>query len=49
MPRRQHPVSGAGIFDVQLAATILGNGVARIYTFDRLHFERFDELEVLTP
>ena len=46
---RRHPVTRSDIFDVQLAATMLGNGVTKIYTFDRSHFERFDELEVLTP
>ncbi len=46
---RRHPVTRSDIFDVQLAATMLGNGVTKIYTFDRSHFERFDEIEVLTP
>lgn len=46
---RQHPVTGGAVFDAQLAATMLGNGIPRIYTFDRSHFERFAELEVLTP
>jgi uncharacterized protein len=46
---RKYAVVRGAIFDVQLAATMLANGVSRIYTFDRLHFERFDELEVLTP
>jgi toxin-antitoxin system PIN domain toxin len=45
----QHPVRGGELFDVQLAATLLGNGVTRIYTYDRPHFERFTELDVLTP
>ena len=46
---RQHPVTGGAVFDAQLAATMLGNGIATIYTFDRSHFERYEELEVLTP
>ena len=46
---RRHPVTGGAIFDAQLAATMLGHGVLRLYTFDRSHFERFEELEVLTP
>ena len=33
----------------ELAATLLGNGVSRIYTYDRAHFENFNELEVLVP
>jgi predicted nucleic acid-binding protein len=32
-----------------LVATMLGNGVRTIYTFNREHFERFDEIDVLTP
>ena len=46
---RQHPATGATIFDYQIVATMLGNGVTRIYTFDRAHFERFRQLEMLTP
>ena len=46
---QQHPVTGGAVFDAQLAATMLGNGIARMYTFDRSHFERYEELEVLTP
>jgi hypothetical protein len=30
-------------------AAMLGNGVRRIYTFNRTHFEAFPEIEVLTP
>ncbi len=40
---------GGRIFDVQLAATMLANGVRRIHTFNRSDFERFPDLEVLTP
>ena len=46
---RQHPVVGSTVFDVQLVATMLGNGVRRIYTFDSSHFAQFGEIEVLTP
>jgi len=46
---RQHPVTGGAVFDLQLVATMLGNGVSKIYTFDRSHFERFNEIEVLRP
>ncbi len=46
---REHAITRGAIFDAQLAATMLGNGVSKIYTFDRSHFERFAELEVLTP
>lgn len=46
---RRSPVTGADVFDLQLAATMLANGVARIYTFNGGDFEAFPELEVVTP
>jgi predicted nucleic acid-binding protein len=46
---RHHPVSGRKIFDVQLVATLLANGVRKLYTFNRTDFEPFAEIEVLTP
>ena len=46
---RSHPVKGNGVFDLQLVAMMLGNGVRKIHTFNRAHFERFPEIEVLTP
>jgi len=46
---RKYPVTRGAIFDLQLLATMLGNGVKTIYTFNRQHFDRFDEIEVLTP
>ena len=46
---RQHPVTGSDIFDVQLVATMLGNGVSQIYTYNRKDFEKFSEIDVLTP
>jgi hypothetical protein len=46
---RRRPVQGRAIFDLQLVATMLGNDVRRIYTFNRRDFEAFSELEVLTP
>jgi predicted nucleic acid-binding protein len=46
---RQRPVIGPAVFDLQIAATMLGNGVRRIYTFNRADFERIPGLEVLTP
>ena len=44
-----HPVTRARIFDVQLVATMLGNDVRRIYTFNVRDFVPFTELEVLRP
>ena len=46
---RKYPVTRGAVFDLQLLATMLGNGVRTIYTFNRQHFERFDEIDVLTP
>lgn len=39
---RQH------IFDLQLVATMLINGVTCIYTFNANHFSRYQEIEVIT-
>ncbi len=44
-----HRVTGANVFDLQLAATMIENGVKRIYTYNRADFEIVRELEVLTP
>jgi hypothetical protein len=30
----RHAVEGAGVFDLQIVATMLANGVPRIYTFN---------------
>ena len=46
---RRHPVTGGAIYDLQLAATMLGNGIHRIYTYNRPDFEPIDGVEVLTP
>ena len=46
---RQHPLTGRQVFDAQLAATMLGNGITRLYTFNHTDFERFPRIEVLTP
>jgi toxin-antitoxin system PIN domain toxin len=46
---RQAPVSGAKVFDVQLVAAMLGNGVTRIYTYNVADFQSFSQLQVLTP
>lgn len=46
---RRHPVAGRHIFDVELAACLVANGVARVYTFDHSHLGAFEELEALEP
>ena len=45
----RHPVRGGAIFDLQLIATLMANGVERICTFNRQDFEGFPGLQVLTP
>jgi toxin-antitoxin system PIN domain toxin len=46
---RRRPVTGADVFDLQIVATMLANGVQRIYTFNGEDFNAFSELTVLTP
>jgi hypothetical protein len=46
---RKTPVSGAKVFDVQLVAAMLGNGVTKIYTYNVADFQPFSQLQVLTP
>jgi predicted nucleic acid-binding protein len=45
----RRPVLGRKVFDLQLIATMLGNGVCRIYTFNVKDFEPFQELEAIVP
>lgn len=42
-------VKGPEIFDLQLAAVMLANGVRRIYTYNGHDFEPFPELVVVRP
>jgi toxin-antitoxin system PIN domain toxin len=37
------------VFDAQLVATMLSNGIEQIYTFNQEDFSKFDEIEVLIP
>lgn len=46
---RRHPVTGGEVFDLQLAATMLANGVQRIYTFNTADFQGVTELAILQP
>jgi predicted nucleic acid-binding protein len=46
---RAYRVTGASLFDFQIMATMLGNGLTRVYTYNRPDFERVREIEVLTP
>jgi len=45
---RQRMVSGGDIFDLQLVATMLANGVHQIYTFNGDDFKDFTQIRVLT-
>ena len=46
---RRRQVTGGEVFDLQLAATMLANGVNRIYTYNTGDFEVFKELVVSEP
>lgn len=46
---RAYRVTGASLFDFQIMATMLGNGITRVYTYNRPDFEKVREIEVLTP
>ena len=44
-----HPVSGRDIHDLHLIATMLSNGVTKIYTFNTKDFTPFSEIQVFAP
>lgn len=46
---RRRPVIGGEVFDLQLVATMLANGIQRIYTFNAGDFKPFTELVVVRP
>jgi predicted nucleic acid-binding protein len=46
---KTYEVKRQEIFDLQLVATMLSNGVKRMYTYNTDHFSKFTEIEVLTP
>ena len=46
---RRRPVTGGQVFDLQLAASMLANGVNRIYTYNTGDFQAFNELAVSEP
>lgn len=45
----RRPVTRGRVHDLHLVAAMLGNGITRIYTFNRDDFTPFSELEVHTP
>ncbi len=46
---RRHPVARKRVFDLQLVATMLANGVERIYTFNVKDFRPFPEIQASEP
>lgn len=46
---RTHPVKGARIYDLQIVAVMLANGVTRICTYEQADFAPFSEINVETP
>lgn len=46
---RRYEIRKQEIFDLQLVAAMLSNNITRIYTFNRVHFEKFTEIEALEP
>ena len=45
----QRPITGQDIHDLHLAATMLSNGVTKIYTFNTKDFEPIPGIEVMNP
>ena len=45
----RYTIAGPYIHDLRLVATMLENGVSKIYTFNVRDFAPFSEIEVLTP
>jgi hypothetical protein len=43
----RHAVEGAGVFDLQIVATMLANGVQRMYTFNPEDFQVLAALTVV--
>ncbi len=46
---RKYKVTQMDVFDLQLVATMLSNGVKRLFTFNTGDFEKFKEIKVTTP
>lgn len=44
---RRYKISRQEIFDAQLVAIMLSNGISKIYTFNKKHFSKFKEIKVL--
>lgn len=46
---RRHPVTGPGVYDLQIVAVMLANNVCKVCTFNTADFEIFPELEAKAP
>lgn len=46
---KAYEVTRQAVFDLQLVAVMLSNGVRRIYTYNAADFSQFREIEVLSP
>lgn len=46
---KRHPVTGSGIFDLQIIAAMQANNIPRIYTFNIKDFKVFPEPTVVMP
>lgn len=46
---RRHPITGADVFDLQIAATMQASDVQRIYTFNTRDFEMIGGISVVMP
>jgi uncharacterized protein len=46
---KRYAIRKQEVFDAQLVASMLSINVTRIYTFNRGHFTRFAEIQVLRP
>lgn len=46
---KKYRVKRMEIFDLQLAATMLSNGVLHIYTFNQADFSKYSEITALIP
>jgi predicted nucleic acid-binding protein len=46
---KKYRVSRMEVFDLQLVATMLSNGVIHIYTFNQADFVKYSEIQALLP
>lgn len=46
---KRYEVRKQEVFDLQLVATMISNGIRRIYTFNHEHFRKYTEIETVEP